>query len=202
MDAGRIDTSSWQGLTATLRSHIGRRVGNAADRDDLVQDVLLRVHRSYGALKKQMSAGAWIARIADNAVIDFWRRGKKPAMAPAAMTDVDAAEIAGDSGEGDHLQQALAAYVARSVTSLPSPYRETLTLTELQGVKYAAAAEMLGVSLAAVKSRVLRGRMILKQSLRENCDLEIGATGRVIACSPGADSACTDSCQGPNDAPT
>jgi RNA polymerase sigma-70 factor, ECF subfamily len=83
-------------------------------------------------------------------------------------------------------RQTVAAHLADMVTRLDSPYRETLTLTELQGMKYAEAARTLGISLAAVKSRVLRGRHILRNALIRCCKIELGATGRVLDCAPRA----------------
>jgi RNA polymerase sigma-70 factor (ECF subfamily) len=80
------------------------------------------------------------------------------------------------------------------VPHLASPYRETLELTELQGVTNADAARRLGVSLAAVKSRVLRGRKLLREAVAKCCALEIGAAGRVLDCTPSDAGSCDAAC--------
>lgn len=192
----RADTNTdgaWKEIAGALRSYIGRRVSDAADRDDLVQDVLLRAHRGLDDLKDRQTAGPWIYSIANNAVIDYWRKKARRSRASVAVDEYDLAELP-ELPDDDRLQRALAGFVANQVARLPSPYRETLTLTELQNVRQAEAAAMLGVSLAALKSRVLRGRALLRQALNECCALEFGPTGRVVDCVPPADGP-RDSCR-------
>lgn len=174
---------AWEELRRALGSYIGRRVADRADRDDLVQEVLLRIHRGVGGLKARASPGPWIYAIANRAVIDHWRRKGRPGAMLAGGAEADLADIPLPTDD-DRLQQALAAFVASRVARLPSPYRETLTLTELEGVRQSDAAAMLGVSLAAVKSRVLRGRALLREAIDACCALELGPTGRVVDCIP------------------
>jgi len=190
ISAETITEGAWQDLTRALRSYVGKRVANREDRDDLVQDVLLRVHRGLDALKGREAAGPWIYRIARNAVIDHWRRKGHPAPVAADKAEVALGNLAVPDEEDDRLQQTLAAYVASLVPHLPSPYRETLELTELQGLTNAEAARRLGVSLAAVKSRVLRGRKLLREAVAQCCALEIGAKGGVVDCTPSAAGSC------------
>jgi RNA polymerase sigma-70 factor (ECF subfamily) len=181
--ADALADGAWREIAGALRSYIGRRVPDAADRDDLVQDVLLRAHRGRGHLKDRAAPGPWIYGIANNAVIDYWRRNGRRGRASIALAETDLAELP-ELPDDDRLQQVLAGFVANQVARLPSPYRETLTLTELQGMRQADAAAMLGISLAALKSRVLRGRVLVRQALLECCALEFGPTGRVVDCMP------------------
>ncbi len=195
MPSGWIDTSSWQGLTVSLRTRIGLRVANPADRDDLVQEALLRVHRASRSLRDASSFGPWVIRIADNVVVDFWRHRGRMSEIPHVALDEDAvADMAAPAGDDDRLRQALADHVACSVRRLPEPYRETLALTELEGARYADAARSLGISLTAIKSRVVRGRALLKQALRRQCDIEFAPTGQAIDCAPKAGVTCATSC--------
>lgn len=78
------------------------------------------------------------------------------------------------------LTECVAFFVAR----LPSPYREAITLTELQGMSQREAAEMLGVSLSGVKSRVQRGRQRIRRMFEECCEMSLDARGRVTDCAP------------------
>ena len=194
MPSGWIDTSSWQGLAASLRARIGRRVANPADRDDLVQEALLRVHRASRDLKAASSFGPWVVRIADNVVVDFWRHRGRMSEIPHVPLDEDAVADVPTLVDDGRLRMALADHVARSVRRLPKPYRETLALIDLEGTRYADAARSLGISLPAIKARVVRGRALLKQALRRQCDIEFAATGQAIDCVPKAGVACTASC--------
>lgn len=81
----------------------------------------------------------------------------------------------------------LASYVAPFVAMLASPYREALTLTELEGLTQKQAAEMLGISVSGMKTRVQRGRRELRRVLEDCCSIALDARGRVISCEPRAD---------------
>jgi RNA polymerase sigma-70 factor (ECF subfamily) len=188
--AAKITESSWSELLRAVRSYVGRRVSHPEDRDDLVQEVLLRVHRGLGGLKGQTAPGPWIYSIAHNAIIDHWRKRGRVAAIPVEDAEGALGELPAIADDGDQLQQAVAAYLAGAVHRLESPYRETLTLTELQGMKYADAARQLGISLPAVKSRVLRGRQLLRQAVQRCCEIELGPTGRVVDCAPRGRGTC------------
>jgi RNA polymerase sigma-70 factor (ECF subfamily) len=188
--AGQITETSWSALLRAVKSYVGRRVKNPEDRDDLVQEVLLRVHRGLGGLKGQAAPGPWIYSIAHNAIVDHWRKKGRVAAIPVEDAEGEIGELAAITDDGDRLQQAVAAYLADAVRRLESPYRETLTLTELEGMKYADAARQLDISLPAVKSRVLRGRELLRKALQRYCEIELGPTGRVVECAPRGRGTC------------
>jgi RNA polymerase sigma-70 factor (ECF subfamily) len=188
--AGEITERSWRDVIRSVRSYIGRRVTNPEDRDDLVQEVLLRVHHGLGALKDKNSPGPWIFGIAHNVVVDHWRKRGSNRQLPIDEAEISLNDVIDEGDDGALLQQSVARYLADRVSRLESPYRETLILTELRDMKYADAARELGVSIAAVKSRVLRGREMLRQSLIRCCEIELGSTGSVIDCTPRGQDVC------------
>jgi RNA polymerase sigma-70 factor (ECF subfamily) len=85
------------------------------------------------------------------------------------------------------VEQELATHVAPFVASLPSPYRAALTLTELEGLTQKEAAEMLGVPLSTMKSRVQRGRERLREIFDACCEISLDARGSVVECEPRPD---------------
>jgi RNA polymerase sigma-70 factor (ECF subfamily) len=181
---GSIGGTSWREVMRAVRSYVGRRVNHPEDRDDLVQEILLRIHSGLPDLKARAAPGPWIYGIARNAVVDYWRKRGRGVPVSIDMIETELDGSATEADESDLLQQRIAAYLADTITRLRSPFRETLTLTELQGLRYADAARRLGVSLAAVKSRVLRGREMLRDALSRCCEIELGTTGRVLDCTP------------------
>src|SRR5437588_536499 len=86
------------------------------------------------------------------------RRSRARARHPLAIDapPEEAAPVVDD--DLDSAEQLLARAVVPFVAMLPSPYREAITLTELEGLSQKQAAEILGISLTAMKSRVVRGR--------------------------------------------
>src|SRR3954453_17113902 len=119
---------AWRDLEARLRPYVARRVPSAAEVDDIVQEVLVRIHRGLPALHDEERFGGWVYRIAERAVADAARAR---ARAPLA-SGPDPITLAGtEPDEAAELQSALGECVALFVARLPSPYREAITLTEL-----------------------------------------------------------------------
>lgn len=171
---------SWETVAGKLRPFIARRVAASADADDVLQEVLIRVHRGLSGLREDDRVGAWMFRIARNAIVDHLRT--RPAAVPSDREPelTDEAEIV----DGEQATTALANALAFFVAELPSPYREAITLTELEGRTQREAAEMLGIGLSAMKSRVQRGRDKLRAMLESCCEIALDARGHVIGCAP------------------
>lgn len=194
-----IDAShqpSWDELATRLRPFIRRRVASDPDADDVLQDVLLRVHRGLPGLHDEDRFGPWIHRIARTTIVDHVRaRARHPLAAPAAADAVAEAPEALDEDDGVVARE-VARYVAAIVAQLPSPYREAVTLTELEGRTQREAAQMLGISLSGMKSRVQRGRAKLRAMLEACCEVAVDVRGKVIACEPRADGERAPGCCG------
>lgn len=171
---------AWKELEQRLRPYLARRVASAADIDDLLQDIFVRLHRGLPALRDEERFGGWVYRVANSAIVD---KVRQRARAPRFGSDDD---LVADSSHGDdnELQSDLSECVALFVSRLPSPYREAITLTELQGLTQKDAAEMLGVSLSALKSRAQRGRDKIRHMFDECCRISVDARGRVVECEP------------------
>jgi RNA polymerase sigma-70 factor, ECF subfamily len=172
---------AWKELEQRLRPYLARRVASPADIDDLLQDILVRMHQSLGALRDEERFGGWVYRIANSAIID---KARRHARSPHATSSDDEAVAALPESDSDGLQSELGECVALFVSRLPSPYREAVTLTELEGLTQKQAAEMLGISLSGMKSRVQRGRDKIRYMFEECCQISVDCRGRVIECEP------------------
>ena len=155
----------------------------AADVDDVVQDVFLRMQKGLSGLKDEQRFGPWVYQVTRSAIADYQRA---TARHPLAGNDVPE-EPEPEADDDRAVERDLAANVAPFVAMLPSPYREALTLTELEGLSQKDAAAMLGISVTAMKSRVQRGRQHLRTALEQCCTIALDARGRVMACEPRPD---------------
>ena len=171
---------AWRDIEARLRPYVARRVASAAEVDDIVQEILVRVHRGLATLHDGDSFGGWVYRIAARTVADAAKSHARDPIARGADVVDDAA--AGTSDEAADLQLELGECVALFVARLPSPYREAITLTELQGLTQKDAAEMVGTSLSGMKSRVQRGREKIREMFEECCEISVDCRGRVVDC--------------------
>jgi RNA polymerase sigma-70 factor (ECF subfamily) len=171
---------AWREIEARLRPYVARRVASPSDVDDVLQETFVRMHRGLTTLDDSERFGPWAYRVASSAVADHLRsRFRHPLVAGKPPDDQsEAGELDGD------LESELAECVALFVARLPSPYREAVTLTELQGVTQKDAAEMLGVSVSGMKSRVQRGRERIRRMFEECCELSIDCRGNVTECLP------------------
>jgi RNA polymerase sigma-70 factor (ECF subfamily) len=181
---------AWRALDARLRPFVARRV-READVDDVLQDIFLGMQRGLDSLRDDRQLGAWIYQIARNAIADHHRRASRNPVARSAPP-----ELSDDANEFDDrlVEQEVAAYAALFVETLPEPYREALRLTVLEGNTQKAAAERLGISLPAMKSRVQRGRAMLRDALEQCCHIALDARQRVVGCEPRADGQLPDGC--------
>jgi RNA polymerase sigma-70 factor (ECF subfamily) len=174
---------AWNEIEQRLRPYVSRRVASAADVDDVLQEIFVRMQRGLTGLRDGERFGGWVYRIAQSAIADAARaRARSPLISVDEVPETGKAE----QPDTDELQADLGACVALFVARLSSPYREAVTLTELEGLTQKDAAEMLGISLPAMKSRVLRGREKLRDMFDECCKISVDCRGRVTECEPRA----------------
>lgn len=174
----------WRHLDAALHGFFRSRVADPQLRDDLVQDVLLRMHERWEQLREHGSIDAWAFRIARNALIDHYRRhrGSEPL---GELSDPDLGpELGPESEASEQVPRLLGTWLTLQISALPPRYREALELTELRGLSQREAARLLGVAESTFKSRVQRGRDLLHADLLRCCAVEIDARGRVMDFAP------------------
>ena len=140
-----------------------RLTGNEADADDLVQEVLLRVRRGLHTYRPGSMEG-WLSRITTNAFLDDLRRRRRRPV-DALPDDADRTLPAGPSVEEAFEASALPEDVQAALTSLPAEFRAAVVLSDVVGLSYAEIAETLGVPLGTVRSRIHRGRIMLRSEL-------------------------------------
>lgn len=178
----------WRELATRLRAYVARRVPSPADVDDVVQDAFVRLHQGLGALRDEERFGPWVYRILQSAVVDHHKKNARRRAREQELA-ADPAALGQDDDAADRLRAELGECVALFVARLPSPYREAITLTELEGLTQREAAEMLGVSLSGMKSRVQRGRERVRQMFEQCCTLSVDCRGRVLECLPRSEDA-------------
>ncbi len=183
---------AWRELQERLRPFVARRVRAPADADDVLQEVFVRLQRGLSGLRDDERFGPWVYRIAKNAIVDHERsRVRREARETEIQDDV----LGPAKDPTDRLETELAECVALFVAELPSPYREAVTLTELQGMTQKEAAELLGISLSGMKSRVQRGREKIRQMFEACCEISLDCRGRVVGCEPRAIEEVRPGCQ-------
>ena len=166
-----------------LLAFIARRVPDRDGAEDILQEVLLRIHRHAGELENSAAVSAWIHQVARNAIADHYRRAAVRREQPSGVELDRPAPAAPESGSDENRSE-LAGCLRPLVQRLEPPYREAITLTELEGVTQVAAATQLGISTSGMKSRVQRARAQLRDMLVSCCEIELDRRGGITSYAP------------------
>jgi RNA polymerase sigma-70 factor (ECF subfamily) len=179
--------TAWQQTHRQLHAFVARRLPRRADADDVLQHVFLQLHRQR---EGPQNVAAWLHRAARNAVADFYRRPevRREESAGSAVDLEPLAEAVRSTEDGPAAaRRAAAACLVPMIGRLPAAYGNALRLTDLEGRSQADAAAREAVSLSGMKSRVQRGRRLLKRMILEACRMERDGRGAVMACTPRGD---------------
>ncbi|CBN57053.1 sigma-70 family RNA polymerase sigma factor [Kamptonema animale CS-326] len=178
----RPDRAAFSELLRRYQSHVDRVLYHLApdwqDRADLAQEVWIRVYRNIKRLQEPAKFRGWLSRIATNLFYDELRKRKRvrPPMsldAPRFLEDGEIDwEIAADSPGPDEDLTTREFYdqLHEAIADLPEVFRTTIVLREIEGLAYEEIAEITGVSLGTVKSRIARARQRLQQQLQKYLD--------------------------------
>jgi RNA polymerase sigma-70 factor (ECF subfamily) len=159
---------TWEEIVAQHSARVYRLAyrltGNPHDAEDLTQEVFVRVFRSLSSYTPGTFEG-WLHRITTNVFLDQARRKAKirfDALAddadqrlPGRIASPDAALL--DNHFEDDVEAALA--------SLPPDFRAAVVLCDIEGLSYDEIADVLGLKLGTVRSRIHRGRAMLRKAL-------------------------------------
>lgn len=143
----------------------------------------MRVHRSIGTLQDAERVAAWVYQIARNVVRDHQRLASSSTV---ALTDADAENVTADDDEPPTGCRGIP-WLDEMIQSLPDGYRQAVQMAEIEEQSQQVVADRLGLSLSGAKSRVQRGRAMLKDVLQRCCSFELDVRGRVMECDPKPD---------------
>ena len=140
-----------------------RLSGNHEDAQDLAQDVLLRVRRGLETYKPGSMEG-WLSRITTNVFLDEVRRRRRR---PQGVLPSDPDRVVPPAPAADVVlaEQALPEDVQGALASLPDEFRVAVVLCDVAGRSYQEISDALGVPLGTVRSRIHRGRALLREAL-------------------------------------
>jgi RNA polymerase sigma-70 factor (ECF subfamily) len=150
-----------------VRKCIRSMVRSAADAEDLVQEVVLKVWRHLSTFRSESSFRTWLTRVAINEALQSYRRerSKPRCQAPG---DFDALASHAESPYQSYARIEMAQAVHGAVAKLPAKYRQVLTLRDLEELSAQETALRLRSSIPTVKSRLFRARLMLLATLRRS----------------------------------
>jgi RNA polymerase sigma-70 factor, ECF subfamily len=185
----------WAEVGTSLELFVRRHVADPHHAEDVVAEVLVRIHEHLGTLDDHERVTAWVWRITRNAITDHYRRTAR--RRETLATDDD---LPGDDGADDWIDDQaavvrdLATCIRPLIEALPTDYRRALELTDLDGRTQAEAARLEQISVSGMKSRVQRGRRLFAALFRSCCEVTTDSRGELVdfrlrpdgcGCSPG-----------------
>jgi RNA polymerase sigma-70 factor, ECF subfamily len=156
-----------------------------ANAEDLVAEAVAKAWEALPSLEDRDAFRSWVFRILNNTFISSCRSARAQAEHEPLDTLGDGFSLFDrlhqpillwwDSPEAAYLNRLLRADLERAIDGLPDTFRDVVVLVDVQGLAYQEVAELLGIPIGTVRSRLARGRSLLQAALWEH-GLEAGLT--------------------------
>jgi len=163
----------WTDYHRKLLSFVRSRVNDNAIAEDILQEIFIKIHTKIDSLKENIKLESWLYQIARNTVYDYYRTFKKSEPLPEGLKqhDID---------DNDLAKQELASCLEPMIHLLSDKYRDSVYLSEIAGLTQKEVADKQGISLSGAKSRIQRGRVILKSLMHECCEIDLNKKNQIV----------------------
>jgi RNA polymerase sigma-70 factor (ECF subfamily) len=169
----------WDAYRDDLKKFLMFKGAEADLAQEIVQETLIKAYESRGTLRDVTKLKPWLLSIARNKLTDVFRKANRYDSFDVQLHD---SEVNSDFAEVQSEGEPIAACLLALVQQLPEEYRIAVTMADLENQKQKAVAEVIGLSVSGAKSRVQRGRSMLKEKLFACCPLRFNESGRPVAC--------------------
>ena len=150
-------------------------LGNIEDAEEAMQDTFVKAFRHLGQFRKESRFTTWLTRIAVNDAIQ--KRNVQKNFVPLAEAETAEEHFAPkryepwrSNPEQLYGKQEIHRFVEEAIQSLPEIYREAFVLRDIEELSAQEAAEVLGIKVPALKTRLLRARLLMRESLAEKLE--------------------------------
>jgi RNA polymerase sigma factor (sigma-70 family) len=163
-----------------LMAFIRRRVLDAAEAEDVLQEALYELVAAYRLMQPVEQAGAWLMRVARNRIIDRFRKKKPELLADQGFEGYDDEEFSGsiedllpspeDGPDALVIRELMLERIEEVLNELPREQRDVFIAQELEGASFKELAERWNVTVSALLSRKRYAVLFLRKRLKEDFD--------------------------------
>lgn len=146
---------------------IHRLVQDQQNKEDICQDVFIKVYQNLGKFQFQSRLSTWIARIAYLTAVDDLRKNKKDFFAEYP-DDIDRFYFTEENPEEELIQKDSAVYINHIIEQMPMQYKTVITLYHLNDFSCAEIQEITGIPEGTVKSHLFRARKLMKEKIEKD----------------------------------
>ncbi len=132
------------------------------DAEDLVQETFIKAYKSFHQLKDRQKCRAWLTSILYNTFVNKYRKEEK---ASIISQPIEESIIYQENTETEIFKNVMDQEVLEALFELPEEYSTVIILSDIEGLSYTEVSEILGVPIGTVRSRLSRGRRLLRGSL-------------------------------------
>ncbi len=140
--------------------------------NDIMQDIFIKMYSNLNKLKDEEKIRSWLYQIARNTIHDYFRKQK--------LSSNSEEHVLSSDSENRNINEKFSACVQPHINKLPSIYKEALIKVELQNCSQLQLARELNISYSALKSRVQRGRELLKSYFKACCNISTDKYGNIL----------------------
>ncbi|MFC5046496.1 sigma-70 family RNA polymerase sigma factor [Aquimarina hainanensis] len=163
-------TQIWNTYKDEISSFIRRKVNDTHVAEDLIQETFIKVHLKIGKVKDKTKIRAWIYAIARNGIYDFFKKQALP-------VPIDTVQFAEEVTIHEHTEKDCLPGIIRT---LPERYKKVVYLSDIKGMKAKEIATILNSPLSTIKSKIQRGRELVKKGFIDCCDYQVNKEGKLI----------------------
>ena len=143
---------------------VGRMVREEQDKEDVSQEVFIKIHKNLRTFQFKSKLSTWIARIAYLTAINYLKKYKKMS-STELLDDLENYHFTRESPDTVTEKKEISNYVNRLIEMMPEQYRIVITLYHLNEFSYQEIEDITGMPEGTIKSYLFRGRKLLKEKL-------------------------------------
>lgn len=166
----------WYQYHQKLLSFIKQKVGGDVA-EDILQDVFVKIHTQIDSIKESNKLESWLFQVTRNTIVDYYRSRKPTEALPDWLEQKNI-------NDSEKTRKELSLCLEPMVKMLPEKYKKSVQLSEIEGKTQQEVARLERISLSGAKSRVQRGRKLLKEILNDCCQIEINRSNQPVSYEP------------------
>lgn len=172
----------WSRVHGQLFGYISKHVKNTNDVNDIIQDSFIKVKTSIDKLKNPAKVESWVFQIARNTMNDYFRKQKKNFHNNENTEElsVEPSELDDEDIKVQIQTKNFSEYAGFIVNELPEKYKRAVYMADIEGLSMKEVAEELNISVSGAKSRVQRGRKLIKEIILKCCDVNTDKYGNIV----------------------
>jgi len=165
-----------------LYRFILKNLKDAAMAEDIIQDTFIKVKTKIDTLKNPAKVESWIFQIARNTMNDYFRDQKKSHENEDYQEEIS---IEPNAFEEEEIKikiqtREFSEYAGFIVSELPEKYRKAVYMADIEGLSMKEVADELNISVSGAKSRVQRGRKMIKEIILKCCEVNTDKYGNIV----------------------